>query len=158
MLTWTSNSLNNERCLFRGSWIFTGSKKCLNFTKIFTGSVVAQLKRNVVSPLLTLTKGPATLKGLVKLWRICGVQVLPGVQIDSKADHNSVPKLEAALPWWRRNLTCSSYDSNSCLPPRALPSTFSCPLGLATVARLVDTRDQQGFHGCPSWTMHWGFL
>ena len=100
----------------------TGSKKCIKFTftSTFIGSVVAELKRNVVSPLLT----PTTMKGLVKLWKICVVRALPGVQIDSKADHNCMPKLEAALPWWRWNLTCSSYDSNSCLPPRAL-STWS---------------------------------
>ena len=41
---------------------------------------------------VTLSKGPATLKSLVKLRRICGVRVLPGVQMDSKVDHNSPAK------------------------------------------------------------------
>ena len=35
-----------------------------------------------------LRKGPRSLKGLVKLWAICVKLVLPGLQIDSKADHN----------------------------------------------------------------------
>ena len=33
-------------------------------------------------------KEPGSLKGLVKLWTICRVLVLPGLQIDSKADHD----------------------------------------------------------------------
>ena len=33
-------------------------------------------------------KGPGSLKGLVKLWTICRVLVLPGLQMDSKADHD----------------------------------------------------------------------
>ena len=44
-----------------------------------------------------LSKGPATLKSLVKLRRICGVRVLPGVQMDSKVDHNS----PANWDWWK---------------------------------------------------------
>ena len=36
-------------------------------------------------------KGPRSLKGLVKLWAICVKLVLPGLQIDSKADHNPLP-------------------------------------------------------------------
>ena len=42
-------------------------------------------------------KGPATLKGLVKLWWICAVRTLLGVQIDSKADHNP----HANWDWWK---------------------------------------------------------
>ena len=34
------------------------------------------------------SKGPGSLKGLVKLWTICRVLVLPGLQMDSKADHD----------------------------------------------------------------------
>jgi hypothetical protein len=42
-------------------------------------------------------KGPATLKGLVKLWWICAVRTLLGVQIDSKADHNPHTNWD----WWK---------------------------------------------------------
>ena len=34
------------------------------------------------------SKGPGSLKGLVKLWTICVFRVLPGLQMDSKADRN----------------------------------------------------------------------
>ena len=34
------------------------------------------------------SKEPGSLKGLVKLWTICRVSVLPGLQMDSKADHD----------------------------------------------------------------------
>ena len=41
-------------------------------------------------------KGPATLKGVVKLWSICAVRTLPIVQIDSKSNHNP----HANWDWW----------------------------------------------------------
>ena len=34
------------------------------------------------------SKGPGSLKGLVKLWACCLFLVLPGLQMGSKADHN----------------------------------------------------------------------
>ena len=33
-------------------------------------------------------KGPGTLNGVVKLWMSCVFLVLPGLQMNSKADHN----------------------------------------------------------------------
>ena len=44
-----------------------------------------------------VAKGPRSLKGLVKLWTICVKLVLPGLQIDSKADHNP----HANWYWWK---------------------------------------------------------
>ena len=41
-------------------------------------------------------KGPATLKGLVKLWWICELRTLLGVQMNSKVDHNP----PANWDWW----------------------------------------------------------
>ena len=43
----------------------------------------AQLVGGAVS-----TKRPGTLNGVVKLWMSCVFLVLPGLQMNSKADHN----------------------------------------------------------------------
>ena len=41
-----------------------------------------------MAPLALVSKGPGTLNGVVKLWMICLFLVLPGLQMNSKADHN----------------------------------------------------------------------
>ena len=38
--------------------------------------------------LMVSPKGPGTLNGVVKLWMSCVFLVLPGLQMNSKADHN----------------------------------------------------------------------
>ena len=55
-----------------------------------------------------ILKEPGSLKGLVKLWTICRVLVLPGLQMDSKADHDP----HANWDWWKYvfyAMTLASY-------------------------------------------------
>ena len=73
-------------------------------TKILTHS--SQLK--IVHDGGKYPKGPGSLEGLVKLWKISRVLVLPGLQMDSKADHDP----HANWDWWKYvfyAMTLASY-------------------------------------------------
>ena len=79
-----------------------------NFGTLVTETSVAQLRKKVrvfygkltivhVGDLRTIIKGPGTLNGVVKLWMSCVFLVLPGLQMNSKADHNPHAKWD----WWQ---------------------------------------------------------
>ena len=58
------------------------------FLLYLLGQNIDHIVFKVVREMMIGGKEPGSLKGLVKLWTICRVLVLPGLQIDSKADHD----------------------------------------------------------------------
>ena len=50
--------------------------------------MVEVVMMRVVMLMMRVPKGPGTLNGVVKLWMSCVFLVLPGLQMNSKADHN----------------------------------------------------------------------